>query len=49
MTINFHNVFTGILAKRMGLSNLAPVFPGFALDETKRLNAFAVLARLYLF
>ena len=30
-----------ILAWRMGVKNLAPVFPGYGLDESKRLGIIA--------
>jgi uncharacterized protein (DUF1501 family) len=41
VTTDFRDVFAEILAKRMGLSNLVPVFPGYASDERKRLGIIA--------
>ena len=38
MTTDFRDVFAELLAQRMGISKLAPVFPGYALDEKKRLG-----------
>jgi hypothetical protein len=35
------DVFTEILAKRMSVKNLEPVFRGYELDEGKRLNIIA--------
>ncbi len=36
MTTDFRDVFAEILAKRIGVKNLAAVFPGYELDEKKR-------------
>ncbi len=36
VTTDFRNVFAEILATRTGLRDLGPVFPGYALDESKR-------------
>jgi len=36
VTTDFRDVFAEILDKRMGVANLAPVFPGHQLDEKKR-------------
>jgi Uncharacterized protein conserved in bacteria len=38
VTTDFRDVFAEILAKRMGIVDLAPVFPGYDLDEKKRLG-----------
>ena len=38
VTTDFRDVFAEILAKRLGIGNLKPVFPGYALDEKKRLG-----------
>jgi uncharacterized protein (DUF1501 family) len=35
-TTDFRDVFAEILAKRMCISNLAPVFPGCVIDERRR-------------
>ena len=41
VTTDFRDVFAEILSKRMGISRLAPVFPGYELDEKKRLGIIA--------
>ena len=41
VTTDFRDVFAEILAKRLGVGSLAPVFPGYALDDKKRLGAVA--------
>lgn len=41
VTTGFRGVFAEILAKRIGIDDLAPVFPGYNLDETKRLGIIA--------
>jgi uncharacterized protein (DUF1501 family) len=41
VTTDFRDVFAEILSKRMGVANLKPVFPGYALDEKKRLGVIA--------
>ncbi|HXM77119.1 MAG TPA: DUF1501 domain-containing protein, partial [Thermoanaerobaculia bacterium] len=41
VTTDFRDVFAEILSKRMGLKNLAPVFPGYEVDEKKRLGLIA--------
>jgi uncharacterized protein (DUF1501 family) len=38
VTTDFRDVFAEILSKRNGIRNLAPVFPGYNLDEKKRLG-----------
>jgi uncharacterized protein (DUF1501 family) len=38
VTTDFRDVFAEILAKRMGLRDLGPVFPGYDPDEKKRLG-----------
>lgn len=38
VTTDFRDVFAEILAKRMGIGNLAPVFPGYDSDPKKRLG-----------
>ena len=38
VTTDFRDVFAEILARRMGIKNLAPVFPGYGLEEKKRLG-----------
>src|ERR1700693_428043 len=42
VTTDFRDVFAEILARRMAIGNLAPVFPGYALDEKKRLGIIAL-------
>jgi len=42
VTTDFRDVFAEILGKRMGICNLEPVFPGYALDEKKRLGIIAL-------
>ncbi len=41
VTTDFRDVFAEILAKRMGVANLKPVFPGYDLGEKKRLGIVA--------
>jgi uncharacterized protein (DUF1501 family) len=41
VTTDFRDVFAEILAKRMGLTNLSAVFPGYDLDEKKRIGLIA--------
>jgi uncharacterized protein (DUF1501 family) len=41
VTTDFRDVFAEILEKRLGISNLQPVFPGYRVDERKRLGIFA--------
>ena len=41
MTTDFRDVFAETLSRRMGVKDLAPVFPGYALDEKKRLGLIA--------
>ncbi|MCA1581929.1 MAG: DUF1501 domain-containing protein [Acidobacteria bacterium] len=41
VTTDFRDVFAEILARRMGIANLKPVFPGYGLDEKKRLGVIA--------
>ena len=41
VTTDFRDVFAEILAKRMTVARLEPVFPGHALDEKKRLGIIA--------
>jgi uncharacterized protein (DUF1501 family) len=41
VTTDFRDVFAEILAKRMGVKNLASVFPGYELDDKKRLGFIA--------
>ena len=41
VTTDFRDVFAEILAKRMTVARLEPVFPGYALDEKKRLGIIA--------
>ena len=38
MTTDFRDVFAEILAKRIGTTDLKAVFPGYPLDEKKRLG-----------
>jgi uncharacterized protein (DUF1501 family) len=38
VTTDFRDVFAEILSKQNGIRNLAPVFPGYNLDEKKRLG-----------
>ena len=38
VTTDFRDVFAEILAKRAGVADLKPVFPGYPLDEKKRLD-----------
>ena len=41
MTTDFRDVFAEILAKRMRIARLAPIFPSYALDEKKHLGIIA--------
>jgi uncharacterized protein (DUF1501 family) len=41
VTTDFRDVFAEILAKRMGITDLGLVFPGYPLDERKRLGVIA--------
>jgi uncharacterized protein (DUF1501 family) len=41
VTTDFRDVFAEILAKRLGIADLKPVFPGYGLDEKKRLGIIA--------
>jgi uncharacterized protein (DUF1501 family) len=41
VTTDFRDVFAEILEKRLGVSNLQPVFPGYRLDERKRIEIIA--------
>jgi uncharacterized protein (DUF1501 family) len=41
VTTDFRDIFAEILEKRMGLRDLKPVFPGYDLDEKKRLGVIA--------
>ena len=41
VTTDFRDVFAEVLVKRLGVKNLAPVFPGFDLNEKKRLGVIA--------
>src|SRR5712692_7878851 len=41
VTNDFREVFAEILEKRAGIKSLAPVFPGYDLDESKRLGLIA--------
>ena len=41
VTTDFRDVFAEILEKRLGIQALAPVFPGYRLEEAKRLNLVA--------
>jgi uncharacterized protein (DUF1501 family) len=41
VTTDFRDVFAEILSGRMGIANLAPVFPGYDLSEKKRLGLIA--------
>jgi uncharacterized protein (DUF1501 family) len=38
VTTDFRDVFAEVLAKSMGIADLAPVFPDYSLDERKRLG-----------
>jgi uncharacterized protein (DUF1501 family) len=40
VTTDFRDVFAEILARRMGITDLKPVFPGYPLDEKKHLGIF---------
>jgi uncharacterized protein (DUF1501 family) len=41
VTTDFRDVFAEILAKRLGVRNLSPVFPSYRLDEKERLGVIA--------
>ncbi len=41
VTTDFRDVFAEVLAKRMGIANVAQVFPGYDLSEKKRLDLIA--------
>jgi len=41
VTTDFRDIFAEILEKRAGIKSLAPVFPGYDLDESKRLGVIA--------
>ncbi len=41
VTTDFRDVFAEILAKRLGTPNLNPVFPGYTIDQKKRLDVIA--------
>ncbi len=41
VTTDFRDVFAEILAGRLGVRDLKPVFPGYAIDEKKRLGIIA--------
>jgi uncharacterized protein (DUF1501 family) len=41
VTTDFRDVFAEILTRRLSIGNLAPVFPGYACDEEKRLGVIA--------
>jgi uncharacterized protein (DUF1501 family) len=41
VTTDFRDVFAEVLEKRSGLRDLKPVFPGYVLDENKRLGIVA--------
>jgi uncharacterized protein (DUF1501 family) len=41
VTTDFRDVFAEILARRMGIRDLEPVFPGYALDKGSRLGLIA--------
>ena len=41
VTTDFRDVFAEILAKRLAIGNLKPVFPGYDCDEKKRLGIIA--------
>jgi uncharacterized protein (DUF1501 family) len=41
VTTDFRDVFAEILARRMGIADLKAVFPGYGLDEKKRLGIIA--------
>jgi hypothetical protein len=42
VTTDFRDVFAEVLSKRMGLTNLQSVFPGYAFDTKQRLGIIAV-------
>ena len=41
VTTDFRDVFAEILEKRLGITDLKPVFPGYALDRHERLGLIA--------
>jgi uncharacterized protein (DUF1501 family) len=41
VTTDFRDVFAEILSKRMGIADLTPVFPRYAIDDRKRLGVIA--------
>jgi uncharacterized protein (DUF1501 family) len=41
VTTDFRDVFAEVLAKRLAIGNLKPVFPGYDLDDKKRLGLIA--------
>jgi len=41
ITTDFRDVFAEILVKRMAIADLKSVFPGYALEERKRLGIFS--------
>ncbi|HEY6147268.1 MAG TPA: DUF1501 domain-containing protein, partial [Thermoanaerobaculia bacterium] len=41
VTTDFRDVFTEVLSKRMGILKLAPVFPGYRIDEKERVGIIA--------
>ena len=41
VTTDFRDIFAEVLAKRLGVAKLRTVFPGYALDENRRLNIIA--------
>ena len=41
VTTDFRDVFAEILAKRMAIVDLKPVFPGYLLEEKRRLGIIA--------
>ena len=41
VTTDFRDVFAEVLAKRLAIGNLKPVFPGYGCDDRKRLGIIA--------
>lgn len=41
VTTDFRDIFAEVLSKRLGVEKLATVFPGYELDETKRVGLIA--------
>jgi len=41
VTTDFRDVFAEILAKRLGVTDLSAVFPGYPCDPARRLGAIA--------